>query len=308
MKAIQFHEYGGPEKLVLEVVEKPSPSAGHVLVKMYAAGVNPFDWKLRAGFMKSARPLHFPHIPGVEGAGIVEAVGENVTDVHPGDKVYGSINHSYAEYATISADQLQIIPENISMVQAAGISTAVQTAYSALFEMNNVQAGQRILIQGGSGAVGSAAVELAKWKGATVYATASTENVGAVKDLGADQVIDYRKERFEEILKDIDLVLDTAGGETTDRSFAVLKKGGVLISTANFPSKEKAEALGVKAMFRNKQISTEGLSTIRRLVEEDIIHITINRIFPLAEAADAHAFGQEGKGRGKIILEIQREF
>ena len=221
MKAIRIHEFGGPEQLRCEDAPVPQPGEGQVLVRVKAASVNPIDWKLASGAMQAFRPIELPWIPGGDFAGVVEAVGPGVTNVNTGDQVYGDTpsGGSYAELVAASADMIASQPPKLTAVEAASLPLAGQTAWQAIFDHGQLQAGQTILVHGAAGGVGGYAVQFARWKGARVLATASAEDEEYVRTLGADVVIDYRATRFESVARDVDLVLDLIGGDTQERSF-----------------------------------------------------------------------------------------
>ncbi|HET8841940.1 MAG TPA: NADP-dependent oxidoreductase, partial [Ktedonobacteraceae bacterium] len=221
MKAIRVRSYGGPEHLKLEEIFRPEPQAGEVLMRVYAAGVNPIDWKIRQGFMKDFQPMTFPYTPGIEAAGVVEQLGPGVTGFEIGQAVFGQAAlGAYAEYLIVQATALAPKPESLSFEQAAGIPVGASTAWRTLFENGHLTVGQRVLIQGAAGGVGQFAVQLARWKGATVIGTASPANVEFVRQLGADIVVDYTTTPVEQVITDADLVLDTVGGETLNHSIA----------------------------------------------------------------------------------------
>src|SRR6266487_589209 len=220
MRTVHFYAYGGPEQLVMEHVPRPEPEAGEVLVHVYAAGVNPIDWKIRKGFFKDVRPVPLPFTPGSELAGTVEALGPGVTAFEIGQAVYGrGAKGAYADYAVVPTDSLAHKPHNISFDQAASVPVGARTAWIALFSLADLQPGQRILVHGAAGGVGNYAVQLARWKGAHVIGTASFNNLEFVRSLGAETVIDYNATPFEEVAHDLDVVVDTVGGETQDRSW-----------------------------------------------------------------------------------------
>src|SRR5512142_242796 len=218
MQAVRYHDYGGPQMLVVEQVPRPQPQPDQVLLRVLAAGVNPFDWKLRSGWLKEYVPLSLPYTPGVEGAGIVEAVGEDVTAIKPGQAVYGILSGSYAEYAIAGAGDIQPKPAHLTFEEAAGVAHGALTAWQALIEDAKVEAGHKVLIHGGAGGVGVYAVQLACWRGAHVIATTSARNAEFVRSLGAEEVIDYNATRFETVVKDVDAVIDTVGDEVVERS------------------------------------------------------------------------------------------
>ena len=242
MKAIRVHQYGGPEQLRFEDTSAPNPADGQVLVRVQAASVNPIDYKLASGALRQLMPLSFPWVPGGDFAGVVEAVGRGVTTMKRGDAVYGDTpgGSSYAEFVTTGAGMVAPKPGKLNPVEAASVPIAAQTAWQGLFDHGHLERGQTVLIHAAAGGVGTFAVQLAHWKGARVLATASAANADYVRGLGADQVIDYKATRFESVAKNVDLVLDLAGGETQQRSFSVLKPGGRLVSTVQPPSKEEA--------------------------------------------------------------------
>ncbi|MFL5628259.1 MAG: NADP-dependent oxidoreductase [Ktedonobacteraceae bacterium] len=308
IQAIRVHQYGGPEQLKLEQIPCPEPQAGEVLVRVHAAGVLPAEWKVRQGFFKDFRPISFPYIPGSAFAGVVEEVGPGVTAFQKGQAVFGrSNNGAYAEYTTVSIETLALKPESLSFVEAATISGGATVAWTALFENGALQSGQRVLIHGAAGGVGLFAVQFAKWKGAQVIGTASTANVDFVRSLGAETVVDYTSTPFEQVVHDVDLVLDTIGGETLQRSMHVVKRGGALVSLLEQPSQEKARELGIRAMKNTASLpfpSSDLLQTIAQLIDEGQVKVTLARTFPLHEASFAHELSQTGHGRGRIVLHI----
>src|SRR6476660_8552590 len=232
MKAIRIHNYGGPEVLQYEDAPRPQPQAGEVVVRVHAAGVNPIDWKVREGHMKDFWAHKLPLILGWDFSGVIEKVGSGATKFKKGDEVYSvpdaSRDGAYAEYIVVRESELALKPKSLHHVRAAAVPLAAVTAWQALFDAGQLKRGQRALIHGGSGGVGHIAVQLAKWKGAHVIATASTKNHELLRELGADETIDYTRQRFEDVARNVDIVLDLIGGETQERSWSVLKKGGVL--------------------------------------------------------------------------------
>ncbi|SFT15123.1 NADP-dependent oxidoreductase [Paenibacillus sp. BC26] len=305
IKAIRVHQYGGSEELQLEEIPRPQPGEGEVLVRVHAAGVLPIEWKVMQGMFKQFRPLTFPYIPGSSLAGIVEEVGPGVTSFAKGQAVFGRTAHGcYAEYALASVEFLAAKPDEITFDEAATISGGATTAWSALFEVGGLEAGERVLIHGAAGGVGLFAVQLAKWRGAEVIGTCGTDNVDYAASLGADVVVDYKQERFEDAAADVDLVLDTVGGETQNRSFDVLKPGGRLISLVSQPSAERAQERGVKAVFSNKLPAADSLGKIAALMADGLVKTHVGARFPLAEAAKAQDLCQSGHGRGRIVLHL----
>lgn len=308
MQAIRVHQYGGPEQLKLEQAPCPEPRAGEVLVRVHAAGVLPAEWKMRQGFFHAFRPATFPYIPGSAFAGIVEQIGPGVTTFQPGQAVFGRSNSgTYAEYTTVSVETLALKPEILSFAEAAAISGGATVAWTALFENADLQADQRVLIHGAAGGVGLFAVQFARWKGARVIGTASAANLDYVRSLGAETVIDYASTPFEEAARDVDVVLDTIGGETLSRSLNVIKRGGIVVSLLELPSQEIARERGIRAMknaVTQPFPSSDLLQTIAQLMSEGGIKVAPGRNFPLREAKLAHELSQAGHGRGRIVLHI----
>lgn len=225
MQAVLVNEYGGPNVLKVETIDRPQPQADEVLVRIVYASVIPLDFKIRNGWLLNVFPVTFPYIPGFYASGVVEEVGQTVTEFKSGDRVFGGIRGAYAEYGVAKEQELMKMPENLTFEDAATIKAGAESAWKALFTEGELQSGQTLLLHAAAGGVGQFAIQLAKWKGATVIATASSSNIDFVKSLGADQVIDYTTTKFEDIAKDVDLVVDTVGGETETRSWTVLKKG-----------------------------------------------------------------------------------
>jgi NADPH:quinone reductase-like Zn-dependent oxidoreductase len=315
IQAIRVHQYGGPEQLKLEQIPCPKPQAGEVLIRVHAAGVLPAEWKVRQGLFKNFVPLSFPYIPGSAVSGVVEEVGPGVTTFQKGQAVFGrSTNGAYAEYTTTAVASPALGPETFSLLaekpetlsfdEAATISGGATIAWTALFEDGALQASQRVLIHGAAGGVGSFAVQLARWKGAQVIGTTSKANRDFVRSLGAETVIDYTSTSFEQMVHDVDLVLDTIGGETLQRSMQVIKHGGTLVSLLEQPSLELAQKYGIRAR-KNAALPTSSLlRTIAQLIDEGYLKVTIAHTFPLHEASLAHELSQTGHGRGRIVLHI----
>ncbi|MBN3896125.1 MAG: NADP-dependent oxidoreductase [Nostoc sp. NOS(2021)] len=308
MKAVHIHSYGSPEVLTYENALRPEPSEGEVLIRVQAAGVNPIDWKIRSGQMKDIIPYKLPLILGWDIAGVVDAVGSGVSSLKVGSPVYGSLNMTrngaYAEYAVAGVSDVALKPTTLKPTQASAVPVVALTAWQALFEIGRLSAGQRVLIHGGAGGVGSLAVQLAKWKGAWVIATASAHNHYRLQELGADQILDYNAVRFEDVVQNVDVVLDTIGGDTQERSWGVLKKGGVLISTISLPSKQIAATYGVRGEMLFVQPNSRQLTEIAQLIDAGQIRFNVETVLPLAEVHKAHDLGQRGQIRGKIVLQV----
>jgi NADPH:quinone reductase-like Zn-dependent oxidoreductase len=308
MKAIRIHNYGGPEVLQYEDAPRPKPQAGEVLIRVHAAGVNPIDWKVREGHMKDFWPHKFPLVLGWDLSGVVEEVGPQVSQFKKGDEVYSlpdpTRDGAYADYIVARESELALKPNSLHHIRAAAVPLAALTAWQSLFDTAQLQPGQRVLIHAGSGGVGHFAVQLAKWKGAYVFATASTKNQDLLRELGVDEPVDYTQQRFENVVRDIDIVLDTLGGETQQRSWSVLKKGGVLVSLVQPPSEEKAEELGVRAAILGAQPNGAQLAEIAKIIDSGKLAPVIDRILPLSEVRRAHELSKSGHTHGKIVLRV----
>jgi NADPH:quinone reductase-like Zn-dependent oxidoreductase len=307
MKAVRIHDFGGPDVLQYEDVPKSQAGAGQALVQVKAAGVNPIDWKVRAGYMKEVFQNMLPLILGVDMDGVVEAVGDGVTDFKPGDAVYGFLGigrGTYAQYVAADASALAPMSQSLDFVQAAALPLVSLVGWQTLFDVSGLAPGQTVLIHGASGGVGHMAVQLAKWKGAKVIGTASAKNVDFVKSLGADRVIDYHTTRFEDAVHDVDVVLDTQAGNTQRRSYQVLKKGGILVSTLGIQDPGMAEKHGVRALGFMAQPNGGELMEIARLVDEGKVRPEINKVMPLKDVAKAHELSETGHVRGKIVLKV----
>jgi len=323
MQAIRVHAYGGPEQLALAQIPCPQPQAGELLIRVHAAGILPMDCYVRQGRMAAMMPKSFPYIPGTAFAGVIEALGTDVTTFQKGQAICGrSPQGTYAEYTTVLADApapapdsvryrqaaaispLALMPATLGFDEAATLSGGATTAWTALFEDGGLQAGQLVLVHAAAGGVGSFAVQFAKWKGAHVIATASAANLDFVRSLGAETVIDYAATRFEEVARDVDLVLDTIGGATLRRSMQVVKRGGTLVSVLEPPSAALAQELGIRAIKNAVLPTSAHLQSIIRLIDMGHARPTIRRIFALDQAAQAHALCETGHGRGRIVLHI----
>lgn len=308
MKAVRIHAYGGPEVLVYEDVPTPSPGPGEVLLRVRAAGVNPVDWKIRDGLFQPAVTYQFPLIPGWEASGTIEDVGPGVTGVEMGAAVYTNLDPrkdgAYAQFATVDRYLVAPKPGPLDWIHAGATPLAGLTAWQALFDVAGLSAYQTILIHGAAGGVGSFAVQLAKWRGAEVIATASAHNHDFLRDLGADEVIDYHSVRFEEVVKDVEVVLDTVGGDTLARSYSVIKEGGWLVSIVDEPSEELAAKYDIHAQLCMMTPRPGQLAELGRLLDREEIRPIVTTVFPLHEARKAQELSQSGHTRGKIVLQV----
>lgn len=305
MKAVRIHKFGGTEALVYEDAPKPAPGPGEVLIRVGGAGINPMDWKVRAGYLKDYIKHTLPLIPGWDVSGVVESVGGGVKAFRGGDEVYAMTdptrNGAYAEYVVVAEGLLAAKPKSLDHARAAAVPLAGLTAYHALYESANLQAGQKVLILGAAGGVGAFAVQLAKLRGARVIGVASGRNQSVLKELGADEAVDYTAVRFEQVVKDADLVLDAVGGDNTERALAALKRGGTLLVTASQPPKEKAAALGVTAEYVNNRPDAKALTELAGLLDAGKLHVLVETL-PLTEARKAHEKSETGHVRGKLVL------
>ena len=307
MKAVRIHEFGGTNVLRVEQVPRPSPGPGEVLVFVYAASVNPVDYKIREGRYPPVQTDQLPITLGRDVAGVVLAIGLDVGGLGTGDEVFAMLppdRGGYAEWVSAPADICARMPSSLDFVQAASVPLAALTAWQGLFDHGGLQAGQRVLIHGASGGVGPFAVQFAKARGAEVFATASGEALAFVRRLGADRVIDYKTERFEEIVHEADLVYDLIGGETEARSWQVLKRGGTLVSTVRQPDADKAAAAGVRAARYTAQPNGAQLAEIAALIDAGKVQVTVERVFPLAQAAEAERHLKDDHVVGKVVLEV----
>jgi len=305
MKAVRIHRFGGSEVMEIEEVPVPQPQESEVLVRVHAASVNPVDYKIRRGGYVGADKL--PLTLGRDASGVVESIGARVERVERGDAIYamlGPDRGAFAGYAVVKTGEGAPKPARLGHVEAAAVPLAGLTAWQGLFDHGGLKPGQRVLIHGGAGGVGHFAVQFAKAKGATVLTTVSGEDIGFVRDLGADQAIDYKTQRFEEIARDIDLVFDLVAGETQERSWSVLKPGGILVSTLGQPSSQKAAQHKVRAIGYRAQPNAAELAEIGRLIDDGKVRIVIAATFPLARVREAEELLERGRVRGKIVVTL----
>ena len=311
MKAVVIHEYGGPEVLKYEDVPQPEPKQDQLRIRVIAAGVNPVDGMIRSGMFDKEGRRAFPVILGGDISGVVEKVGSNITKFKSGDPVfaYVSLDNSggYAQYAVVTEREAAPKPKSLTYVEAAAVPIVALTAWQALIDTAKLKAGQTVLIHGGSGGVGSFAIQIAKAHGAKVIATASAANQELLKQLGADVAIDYTKQNFENVAKDVDVVLDSIGKDTLARSYGVVKKGGIIVSLVARPDPAELEKHGIRGEALSVDPNSDELSEIGKLIDEKKINVIVSQTFPLSEARKAQEQVATGHTRGKIVLKVADE-
>lgn len=310
MKAVRIHAYGGPEVLVYENAPRPDLNDDDVLIEVQAAGVNPVDWKIREGHFREMLPRRLPFIPGWDVAGTVVEKGSRVNGLRLRDRVYAlasiARDGAYAEYIAVKGAEVALAPESLDLVQAAAVPLAALTAWQCLFPTAGLAAGQKILIHGAAGGVGHFAVQFAQWAGAHVIGTALARNHDFLRGLGAHEVIDYAATPFEQAVREVDVVLDTRSGEIWERSWQVLKAGGIMVSTLHAPPAEGLPAAaGKRGAFVFVQPDTAQLAEIAALIDSGRVAPALERIFPLPEAAAAQNHSQTGHTRGKVVLRVK---
>jgi NADPH:quinone reductase-like Zn-dependent oxidoreductase len=300
MRAVRLRTPDGPAGLVLEELATPAPGAGEVLVRVHAAAItrDELDWPVD----------RLPATPSYELSGVVAALGPQVDGVAVGDAVYALCGFdrdgAAADYAVVPAAVLAPKPRTIGHLESAAVPLAALSAWQGLFDHGRLAGGQRVLVHGAAGGVGGFAVQLARWRGAFVIGTASTGNVEAARDLGAEQVIDYTRERFEDLVEPVDLVFDTAGGDRLERSPAVVRRGGRLVSVATEPAPQAAAERGIEAVYFVVEPRRAQLVEIARLVDEGALRVTIDEVFPLGDARAAFERSQQRHGAGKVVLRV----
>jgi 2-desacetyl-2-hydroxyethyl bacteriochlorophyllide A dehydrogenase len=309
MKAIVAHEYGAPEVLKIEEVSRPEPNEDELLVRVIASGVNPADPLTLSGKYAREFGTHLPLIPGYEIAGVVEKTGANVTKLKVGDAVYGypTFGGGWAEYITVKEWEVAAKPKTLNFVDSAAVPMGALTAWQALVDVAKLQPGQTVLIHGGSGGVGSFAIQIAKARGARVIATASTANQDLLKQLGADVAVDYTKTKFEDVAKDVDAVLDPVGKETLARSYGVVKKGGIVMSLVARPDPAEIKKRGIRGAGISVHPDSEDLAEIAQLIDAGKIKPIVTQVLPMSEAIAAQQQAATHHTRGKVVLRIADE-
>jgi len=309
MKAVRIHGYGGSDVLTYEDIPRPEPTADQLLVRVRAASASPVDWKMREGYLRDWVDVPMPTILGRDFSGDVAAVGENVTGFKVGDAVFGSVGElhrgSYADYITVSPEEVAMKPSSIDYETAASVPHSGLTAWQALMDAGGLAPGQTVLIHGAGGGVGSFAVQIARAHKARVIGTASL-SADHVRSLGADDTIDYTTTNFEDSVKDVDLVLDTIGGDTQERSWKVMKPGGIMVSLIGFSpsSLETGIALGMRGEMIGQRADSEDLQGLAALIDSCQIKPSINMVLPISQVQEAQDRVQTGHTRGKIVLRM----
>ena len=314
MKSAQIKRYGSSEVIEInQMTSTPNLAAGKILVVVKVAGINPIDWKIREGYMQQMIPLQFPSTLGMDFSGVIKQVGEGVSpsDFKQDDEVYGQAgvtnggSGAFAELALANAERIAHKPKRLSHVEAAALPLVGVSAWQALVENIGLSKDKKILIHGGAGGIGSIAIQLAKKLDAYVATTASTNDKQFVQELGADQVIDYKSQNFEDILHDYDAVFDTVGGETYRRSFKVLKKGGgIIVSMLEQPNSELMNQYGIKTIFQFTQVNRERLTKLAQWVDQNNIRVNVEKTFSLDEAGKALDYQKDVHPRGKVVLTV----
>ncbi len=318
MKAVRYHDYGGPEVLMYEDAPRPEPESDELLIRVHATSVNPADWQIRSG-KRFLLEKPFSLTPGFDVSGVVAAAGDDVTDFVAGDEVYSMLglknSGAYAEYVTCPAVGAARKPRSLTHIEAAALPVAGLTAWQALFDAGGLSKGQTVLIHAAAGGVGHLAVQLARWRGARVIGTASAGNTDFLRGIGCNEIIDYTNTRFEDIVRGVDVVLDSVvrdaqkgidsvARDTLRRSFTVLKKNGILVSICDTPPPETAASYGVRAVHILAKNSGTQLAEIAGLVDAGHLRPHISEVLPLKEARKAHEMSQSGHTRGKIVLKV----
>ncbi|HYZ32023.1 MAG TPA: NADP-dependent oxidoreductase [Crenalkalicoccus sp.] len=308
IRAIRIHRFGGPEVLQLEEIPPPQPEDDGVVVRVHAASVNPVDYKMRRGGYPALPPERLPAVLGRDLSGVVARCGPRAQTLKPGDAIHAMIGRdrgAYAEEVAVRATEMTVKPDGLDHIHSAAVPLAGLTAWQGLFRHGGLRAGQRVLIHGGAGGVGHFAIQFAKARGAWVATTASARDLDFVRELGADQAVDYKAQRFEEVVEPVDLVYDLVGGETQSRSWAVVKQGGALVSTLTEPDQEEARRRSARGLRYMAEPNPAELAEIGRLIGQGMVRVVVSRVFPLEQAAEAHHVLEQEHPRGKVVLRVR---
>lgn len=312
MKVAQINEYGDASVIKINDIEKPSLKPGQVLVEVFASSINPFDTSIRSGYMKEMIPLELPVTLGGDIAGVVAEVSEDVANLSVGDKVYGQANvvagnsGAFAEFSATKASQIAKSPANTDFNESASLPLVGVSAVQALTEHIKLKQGQKIFIHGGAGGIGTVAIQIAKNIGAYVATTATGEGIDYVKDLGADEVIDYKTQDFSEILSEYDAVFDAVGGDDFNKSFTILKKDAVAVTMIAEPDEARAQELGITVVRQSTHVTTDHLVVLAKLVEEGVVTPHVDAVFSLSEIQKAFELRESGAVKGKVVIEIKK--
>jgi len=308
MKAVVIHAYGGLEVLKLEDVPRPEPKDDEILIRVVAASVNPVDVAIRKGYLAELIGDKLPLIPGMDAAGVVEKTGAKISKFKAGDSVYAfftlASEGGYAQFVVAKESEAAPKPKALTYAQAAAVPAAASTAWQVLVDTAKLSAGQTVLIHGGSGGVGHFAIQIAKARGAKVIATASTANQDFLKQMGADQTVDYTKAKFEDVAKDVDVVLDTVGEDTLKRSYGVVKKGGIIVSIVDEPDQAALDAHGIRGVTLRSTPKASVLEELAKLIDAKKMTPIVSQVLPLAEVAKAQEQIATHHTRGKIVLQV----
>ncbi len=313
MKAVQIKEFGGVEVLKIADVDRPKPGKGQTLIEVHASSINPVDAGLLSGRLQKMFPMNLPAVLGWDIAGTIVEVGEDGNTDEAGVKVYGQASPvaggsgAFAEYAVAPSHLIARMPKNLDFNEAAAISLVGLSAVQGINEHLKLKPGQKILIHGGAGGIGSIAIQLAKHIGAYVATTATDVGIDFVKKLGADEVIDYAGEDFAEQLSDFDAVFDNVGGDVYAKSFSVLKKGGTIVSMTHRPDEDLIKKYEVNALYEHTETSSDYLNELTKLIEDGVITVNLDKTYPLDQIAEAFRIKQEGHVRGKIAVEVRKQ-
>lgn len=312
MKAARYSEYGETSVIKINEIEKPSLTEEMMLIEVHAASLNPFDYKVRRGYLKDTMPLNLPITIGGDYSGKVIEVGSKVTTFKPGDELYGQASvfggasGSIAEFLLAKPQSSALRPKNTTFLESASLPLTGCSAVQAIEEHVKLSKDQKILIHGGNGGIGSLALQIAKHIGAYVITTVGTNGIDEAKELGADEVIDYRTQQFQDLVKDIDAVFNATGqAESSNKSFQVIKKGGILVSMNQDFDEELADKFGVQVIGQSSQVTTQRLEKLAKYVEEGIVKPQVDRVFGLDETASAYEYLETGHPKGKVVVKIR---
>jgi NADPH:quinone reductase-like Zn-dependent oxidoreductase len=311
MRAVVIHAYGGPETLKVEGVPRPEPKDDEILIRVVAASINPVDVAIRKGYLAELVGNKFPLIPGMDAAGVVEKIGSKITKFKKDDSVFAFFTLAgeggYAEYVAAKETEVAAKPSAVSYALAAAVGAAGSTAWEALIDEAKLGPGQTVLIHGGAGGVGHMAIQIAKARGAKVIATGSSANQDFLKQMGADVAIDYTKTKFEDVAKGVDVVLDSVGRDTLERSYGVVKKGGIIVSIVDEPAQAALDAYGIRGLAFRCTPQARVLEALAKLMEATKMTPVVSQTFPLADVAKAQEQIATRHTRGKIVLQVAEE-